>query len=219
MTGPATSRALEQLARLRCTAILRTSIEGAAGPAMEAAVRGGFRAVEFTLNTPGALDRIAEFAGREDLLVGAGTVLSVDDARNALTAGATFLVSPVADEAVIRFCVDNDVLSIPGTLTPNEMLAAHRAGAPVVKLFPGPVDGPAYVRSCLGPLPFLRIFPTSGVTAENAAEYLSAGAFGVGFVNCLFEPELLAGGAFDQVEDRARRMVEIVDRWSAATTG
>lgn len=201
---------LDAFARERCSAILRTQRAEAVGPAMEAAVDGGFRIVEFTLNTPAALRHVEAFAGREGLIVGAGTVLSTYDAERAVGAGARFLVSPVADPAVIAWCVERDVLCIPGCYTPAEMLNAHRRGAHVIKLFPGPAEGPAFVRACLGPLPFLRIFPTSGVTAENAAAFLTAGAFGVGFVNCLFEPDDLATGRYDLVRTRAERMIATV---------
>ena len=197
---------LTTFAEERCSAILRTPHGDAVGPAMQAAVDGGFRIVEFTLNTPGALEHVAAFAAKDGLTVGAGTVLSTADARAALDAGAEFLVSPVADEEVIRYSVEAGALVIPGIFTPNEMLAAWRAGAQVLKLFPGPAGGPGHLRACLGPMPFLRIFPTSGVTLENVAEYLAAGAFGVGWVNCLFEPDDLASGHFDQVRERARQM-------------
>jgi Entner-Doudoroff aldolase len=198
---------LDTFARERCSAILRTPHADAVGPAMDAAIDGGFRIVEFTLNTPDALRHVAACANRDGLLVGAGTVLSVDDARAATDAGARFLVSPVADPDVIAWCVEHEVLCIPGCYTPTEMLAAHRMGAHVIKLFPGPVDGPAYLKVCRGPLPFLRIFPTSGVTEDNADAFLAAGAFGVGFVNCLFSPDDLAAGRFDAVRARAGRMV------------
>ncbi|MCP3903291.1 MAG: bifunctional 4-hydroxy-2-oxoglutarate aldolase/2-dehydro-3-deoxy-phosphogluconate aldolase, partial [Planctomycetes bacterium] len=93
---------LERFRSARASAILRTDVPGAAGPAMEAAVRGGFRIVEFTLTTPGALELIGAFSRRDDVVTGAGTVLTVEDARAAVDAGASFLVSPVTDEAVIE---------------------------------------------------------------------------------------------------------------------
>ena len=201
---------VHRLGALRASAILRTPIEEAAGPAMDAAVRGGFRIVEFTLNTPGALDRIGEFARRPDLVVGAGTVLTPDEAKDAVRAGARFLVSPVVDEAVIDAALSLDVAMLPGCHTPTELLRAHRAGAPVQKLFPAPGSGPDYVRACLGPLPFLRIVPTSGVTEENARAWLAAGCFAVGFVGSLFDAALLAGGRFDAIEERARRCLTAV---------
>jgi Entner-Doudoroff aldolase len=201
---------VEFLGRHRASAILRTNVPGAAAPAMEAAVRGGFRIVEFTLTTPDALELIGAFAGRPDLVVGAGTVLTAEQARAAVDAGARFLVSPVVDEAVIETAVDLNVAVMPGTHTPTEMLRAHRAGAPLQKLFPAPGMGPAYVRSCLGPLPFLRIVPTNGVDLQNVAAWLTAGAFALGFVRPLFEPEDVREGRFDQVEQRAAELLAAV---------
>ncbi len=201
---------LDFMATERCSAILRTPHAHAVLPALHAAVEGGFKILECTLNTPGALGAIAELAKNTELLIGAGTVLNVEDARLAVGAGARFLVSPVCDAEVIEWCIENDIVVIPGTFTPSEMLMAHRLGAPIVKLFPGPPNGPEYVKIVRGPLPFLRIFPTSGVTLENAADYLAAGAFGVGFVNCLFQPDDLENERFDVLRDRARKMVASV---------
>ncbi len=194
----------------RASAILRTSCAEAARPAMEAAVRGGFRIVEFTLTTPGALELIEEFAGRDGLVVGAGTVLSVEQAKAAVDRGASFLVSPVVDEKVIEAAGALGVAVIPGTHTPTEMLRAHRAGAPLQKLFPAPGIGAAYVKACLGPMPFLRIVPTAGVDQSNAAAYLAAGAFAVGFVAPLFDPQEIAAGRFAGIQERARSLLQAV---------
>ncbi|MHC4813833.1 MAG: bifunctional 4-hydroxy-2-oxoglutarate aldolase/2-dehydro-3-deoxy-phosphogluconate aldolase [Planctomycetota bacterium] len=202
--------ALDFLARERCSAILRTTHAEAVEPAMQAAVGAGFRVVEFTLTTPGALAAVAKFRENPELLVGAGTVLTVEQAQESVAAGAQFLVSPVVDREVISWAVENQVLIIPGTFTPTEMRAAHDAGAQIVKLFPGPADGPDYVKACLGPMPFLRIFPTSGVTEDNVQDYLRAGAFGVGFVGCLFHAEDMAHGNYLGVRERAQRMVQLV---------
>jgi len=203
-------RFVRLLGEVKASAILRTRIEEAVRPAMEAAIRGGFRIVEFTLNTPGALDGIAEFSRREGLVVGAGTVLSVEEARDAVRAGASFLVSPVIDEAVIEEASSLGVAAMPGTHTPTEMQRAYRAGAPLQKLFPAPGIGAAYVRACLGPMPFLRIVPTSGVDETNAADYLAAGAHAVGFVAPLFDAEELRAGRFDRIEQRARSLLDRV---------
>jgi 2-dehydro-3-deoxyphosphogluconate aldolase/(4S)-4-hydroxy-2-oxoglutarate aldolase len=194
----------------RASAILRTSIADAAAPAMEAALRAGFRIVEFTLTTPGAFDLIAEFSQREGIVVGAGTVLTPDEAKAAVDAGAQFLVSPVVDESVIETAAGLGVAVMPGTHTPTEMLRAYRAGAPLQKLFPAPGIGPEYVHACLGPMPFLRIVPTSGVDETNAAAYLEAGAFAVGFVAPIFNPDDMAAGDFNRIEQRARLMLAAV---------
>ncbi|MHC4128718.1 MAG: bifunctional 4-hydroxy-2-oxoglutarate aldolase/2-dehydro-3-deoxy-phosphogluconate aldolase [Planctomycetota bacterium] len=194
----------------KASAILRTPIEGAAAPAMEAALRAGFKVIEFTLTTPGALDLVGEFSKRDGIVVGAGTVLTPDEARAAVEAGARFLVSPVVDEAVIETATGLGVAMMPGTHTPTEMLRAHRAGAQLQKLFPAPGIGPEYVHACLGPMPFLRIVPTSGVDEVNAAAYLAAGSFAVGFVAPLFDPDDMAAGRLDRIEQRGRALLAAV---------
>lgn len=201
---------VQALQRERAIAILRTPLRDRAGPAMEAAVRAGFRILEFTMNSPGALERIAEYSRRPGLLVGAGTVLEVEQARAALAAGAVFLVSPVLDEAVVSVAATAGVAMIPGTQTPTEMLLAYRAGAPLQKLFPAPGRGPAFVRACLGPMPFLRLVPTNDVDAGNAADYLRSGAFAVGCGNRLFDAGDLEQGRFAEVERRAAEMLKAV---------
>lgn len=194
----------------RASAIVRTSRQEDARSAMNAAIRAGFRVCEFTLTVPGALDLIREFAGRDGVMVGAGTVLTAEEARAAVDAGAAFLVSPVVDEDVIAAAARLGVAMMPGCSTPTEMLRAHRAGAPLQKLFPAPGIGPAWVAQTLGPMPFLRIVPTAGVTLESAAAYLRAGAFAVGFVNTLFDPADIAAGRYDAIESRARAMLDAV---------
>ncbi|MDJ0975056.1 MAG: bifunctional 4-hydroxy-2-oxoglutarate aldolase/2-dehydro-3-deoxy-phosphogluconate aldolase [Planctomycetota bacterium] len=198
------------LGQARASAILRTPHEAAAAPAMEAAVRGGFRAVEFTLTIPGVLDRIADFSKRDGLVVGAGTVLTVEDARAAVEHGARFLVSPVVDEAVIEEAHALGVAVMPGCHTPTEMHRAWRAGAQLQKLFPAPGLGPPYVKACLGPLPFLRIVPTNGVDVSNARAWLDAGAFALGMVAPLFDADEVANGDVDAIEARARALLAAI---------
>lgn len=199
---------IERIGSLRLSAIIRTRDESLARDAMKAAVAGGFRLVEFTLTTPGALGLIEEFARDANLLVGAGTVLTVEQAQGAAAAGAKFLVSPVCDPEVIAATGDLDVVSVPGTFTATEMVAANLCGADLLKLFPAPADVATYVASILGPLPELRIFPTAGVTAENFARVLAAGAFGVGFTRTLFEPADMESRNFAAIERRAAGMME-----------
>lgn len=198
------------LGQQRASAILRTRNTEAAALAMEAAIRGGFEILEFTLSIPGALELVAEFSKRPGLWVGVGTVLTAEQAGQAVDAGASFLVAPVVDEAVIGAARDRGVAMMPGAATPTEMFRAHRAGAPLQKLFPGPGTGPAWVQQTMGPLPFLRIVPTSGVTLDNAADYLAAGAFAVGYVNSLFDPGDIAAGRYEAIERRAAAMLSAV---------
>ncbi|MCH8316690.1 MAG: 2-dehydro-3-deoxyphosphogluconate aldolase [Planctomycetes bacterium] len=196
--------------QVKASAILRTPSAEAAAPAMEAALRGGFKVIEFTLTIPNALELIQEFSQRPGVVVGAGTVLTTQDAEAAVKAGARCLVSPVVDEAVIDAAKSLDVAMMPGTHTPTEMLRAHRAGGQLQKLFPAPGLGAPYVKACLGPMPFLKIVPTNGVDANNVAEYLAAGAFAVGFVAPLFHAAEMAAGEFDRIEERASGLIAAV---------
>jgi len=197
-------RTLAEIAEARLGAIIRTSDRALAAEAMRAVVRGGFRLVEFTLTTPDALGLIAEFSRERGLIVGAGTVMSAHDVEQAVAAGARFIVSPNFDAAVVAATRRLDAVSIPGTYTPSEMVAASAAGADIVKLFPAPADIAQYVRQVVGPLPDLRIFPTAGVTPENFRAVLEAGAFGVGFVSSLFSPADMQSRNFAALERRAQ---------------
>ncbi len=204
---------LTRLHEERAAAIIRTDTQEKAANAMDAAVRGGFRVIEFTLGCPGAYELVEDFLARDpDLLVGVGTVLTSDDARRAVDAGASFIVSPTTDEAVIRTTLELGAIAMPGAYTANELYSAHQAGAQLQKLFPAPALGPDYARMILGPLPFLRLVPTSGVTSDNAAAWFAAGAFAVGFVASLFDPADLREGRFDAIEQRARQCVQAARR-------
>ena len=143
---------------------------------------------------------------------GAGTVLTAYEATQAVKAGARFLVSPVVDEAVIEQAASLGVAVMPGCATPTEMLRAHRAGAQLQKLFPQQGAGPLWVKQTLGPLPFLNIVPTAGVTLENAADFLRAGAAAVGFVNTLFDPQDIADENWAAIQTRAAQMLQAVGR-------
>jgi len=197
----------------RVSAIIRTTDQGVAAAAMQAAVDGGFRMVEFTLTTPGALELVQEFSRRSELIVGAGTVMSVAVAREAVAAGARFIVSPICDPLVVAAANELDVACIPGAFTPTEMETAHRCGADFVKVFPAPAGGVAFIEAIRAPLPHLRLFPTAGVTADNLVEYLNAGCAGAGFVRTLFEPAALARGDFSAIQERASAITRRLAAW------
>jgi len=192
----------------KISAIIRTDNQKVAEQAMRAAVAGGFTVVEFTLTTPGALNLITQFRENDDLIVGAGTVMSPTIVQEAVEAGAQFLVSPVCNVDVIQEAEKLDVVSIPGTFTATEMETAHRAGADFVKLFPAPENVAEYIRFILAPLPYLKIFPTSGVNLDNMLDVLQAGAAGTGFVGPLFDPEMIRNKNYDGIRQRAEAIVE-----------
>lgn len=195
---------VKEIINRRVSAIIRTNDQQIAADAMDAAISGGFRIVEFTMNTPGSLELITTFSTRHNgLTVGAGTVLTPQDATNAVNSGARFIVSPVCDKEVIARAKELDVVTIPGTFTATEMLIAHRYGADLVKLFPAPANLIQYISFLLGPMPYLKIFPTTGVDIQNMIDVLKAGAAGIGFVGSLFNPADLANKNFDAIEKRA----------------
>jgi 2-dehydro-3-deoxyphosphogluconate aldolase / (4S)-4-hydroxy-2-oxoglutarate aldolase len=201
---------LNDIREARAIAILRSNDNAIARGALAAAMRGGFRVLEVTLSTPGAVEIIADLARNDQLLIGAGTVLTVEQARAAAHAGARFLVSPVLDLDVIAEALRLGCAVLPGCATPTELWNAHRAGAPLQKLFPAPAGGPTWLRAVLAPMPFLRVIPTNGVEVDNASEWLAAGAFAVGCVRSLFAPDELAARAWDAIEGRARALLGAV---------
>lgn len=199
---------LQSLWHERATAIIRTDDQEVAAEAMRAAVRGGFKFVEFTRGCPGVYELIEEFARDSSLCVGIGTALKAKHARLAVKAGARFVVSPVTDPKVIGAALDLGAVAMPGGYTATELHRARREGAQLQKLFPNPVNGPEYVRLLLGPLPKLRIVPTAGVTPDNVGDWLAAGAYAVGFVGSLFDRDLLGRRDYEAIEQRARQSLE-----------
>jgi 2-dehydro-3-deoxyphosphogluconate aldolase/(4S)-4-hydroxy-2-oxoglutarate aldolase len=189
-------------------AIARRLTAGNARQVADALAAGGVLAFEITLNDPvdSALSAIESIARRSpDLGIGAGTVLSIDAAKLAIDAGATFLVMPHTDPELIAWAAARGVPTLPGAFTPTEILAAWRAGAAAVKLFPASVAGPAFVRECGGPFPAIPLVPSGGVTGETAADFIRAGAVAVGVGGWLIGDSQSAG-----VTARARQLVDAV---------
>ena len=194
----------------KATAVLRTLDEEFAPKAMEAAIEGGFKIVEFTLTTPGCLKMVREFSQREGLLVGCGTVMNVAECEAAMAAGAQFIVSPVLIPEVVEWCVARNIVCVPGCQTPTEMQRAYDMGAAVQKLFPGVAGGPNTVKAVSAALPHLTINPTSGVELGNCADYVHAGASSLGFVASLFQPGLMGNRDYDGLVAHAKEIVAAV---------
>jgi 2-dehydro-3-deoxyphosphogluconate aldolase/(4S)-4-hydroxy-2-oxoglutarate aldolase len=175
--------------------------------------RGGLNCLEITMNTPGALRAIE--SAREKLpqvLLGAGTVLDAISAREAILAGAQFLVTPTVKLDVLEVAHRYGVPAIIGAMTPTEILTAWEAGADMVKVFPASVLGPKYLQEIHGPLPQIPLVPTGGITAENAGEFIRAGAVAVCVGSWLVDKKAVAEGRFEVLTERARQLVEAVRR-------
>lgn len=198
----------DALRRERVIAVARRLDGARAARLAEALMAGGLGVLEVTMEGGDGPAAIAA-ARAAGLVVGAGTVLDEDDASAALEAGATFLVSPHLDVALVGWAVARGVPFLPGAFTPTEVLAAHRAGAAAVKVFPAATGGPAHVAALAAPLPGVGLVPTGGVGADDAADYLAAGAVAVGVGAWLTgpdDPDVVAERA-----GRLRRAVRPVD--------
>lgn len=200
---------LKQLEQSKIVAIMRGFTPEQADGAVAALADGGVRFVEVTMNTPGALDMVARWRSvyGERLIVGAGTVLDIGMAKEAAAAGAQFLVSPNTDAHVIAYAAERELGIFPGAMTPTEIVQAWQLGATAVKLFPSRTLGLDYFREVRAPLDQVRMMPTGGVTVENIADYIAAGAFAFGIGGSLVNKELVAAGRFAELSGLARKYV------------
>ena len=192
-------------------AILRGVARDDAVAVADAVVDAGVTALEVTADTPNAMASIEAIAERtDDAVVGAGTVLDAETARAAQLAGAEFLVTPTVNRDVIRTANRYGTPVVVGAYTPTEAIEAYEAGADAVKVFPAKTGGPDHVAAIGGPLPQVPLVPTGGVGAENAGEYVRAGAVAVGVGSSIVDDEAVADGDFDAIRENARAVVEAV---------
>ena len=210
-------RAVEPVATLeflerKVFAILRAPGSARLRPVVRTLFEAGINTVELTMTTPGALDSLETVLEEAPAgaWVGMGTVLDAPAAREAIAAGAQFLVSVVTDEEMVAAAVEAGVPVVPAATTSTEILRAWRLGASAVKVFPAATLGPDYFRHILAPLPQVRLVATGGVGPEEAAAFLSAGAVAVGMGGPLLG-DALDGGDLDALRERCRRVLSSVD--------
>ena len=195
--------------------VVRASSPREATLAAEAVCAGGIPIVEITMTVPRAVGVIRELSARAGthVLVGAGTVLDVETARQCVDAGAQFLVSPGFDRETVEFAVKEKVPMLAGARTPTEVRAAWRAGSDLVKIFPcGQVGGAKYIKALKGPLPQIPLVPTGGVNLETAAEFILAGAAALGVGGELVQADALKANNAELISANARKYVEAVKR-------
>ncbi len=207
-TTPDKANVLAELRTAAVIAVLRAPGPDSARGACSALVEGGVRAIEVTYTTPEAASVIrwaAETFG-DKVVVGAGTLTEEAQVREAVAAGARYLVSPGLDFEVAAAMAESGLLSMVGALTPSEVMAARRVGD-VVKLFPGSLGGPAYLKALRGPFPDVPFMPTGGVSRDNVRAWLDAGAVAVGAGGELVPSAALAAGDWQQISDRAADFV------------
>jgi 2-dehydro-3-deoxyphosphogluconate aldolase/(4S)-4-hydroxy-2-oxoglutarate aldolase len=210
--GPGRAAIVAAIESTGVVAVVRLNDAGAFHEVAAALVEGGVRAIEVTMTVPRAVTLIESLAAStpRDVIVGAGTVLDVETARQIILAGARFVVSPVLKTAIIEVAHRHDVAAMPGSFTPTEILTAWEAGADVVKVFPATALGPGFFRDVRAPLPQVRLMPTGGVTRENAGEWIAAGAVAIGVGTALVDTKAVSAGRFDLVSANARHFIDAV---------
>ncbi len=206
-----------RMAEAGIVAVLRAPSADGAVRASRALAAGGIHAVEITFTTPDAPDAVARLRTEDpDLLVGVGTVLTTDQLRAAIAAGAHFAVSPHTDADLAALAAEHALTYIPGALTPTEVVGAARL-SPVVKLFPASLGGPSYLRALREPLADVQLVPTGGVRADNLGDWFRAGALAVGAGGQLCPGDLIARGDFDTITARARTFADALAEYRGVT--
>ncbi|ASE34745.1 bifunctional 4-hydroxy-2-oxoglutarate aldolase/2-dehydro-3-deoxy-phosphogluconate aldolase [Mammaliicoccus sciuri] len=198
---------LQTIKETKLIAILRNANPNDILPIVETLYKAGIRAIEVTMNSPKALESIElisnEMKGK--VVVGAGTVLDAESARLAILSGATFILSPTVDKDTIRMSKKYGTVSIPGAMTPTEILEAYEYGGDIIKVFPTTSLGPEYIKDLQGPLPHIPLLPTGGVSIDNVTDFIEAGAVGVGLGSALVNTKVETNKAyFEELEQKAQ---------------
>ena len=207
------SEVLKQIKDTGVIPVVRATTADEAMRAIDAIREGGISVLEITMTVPGAVGVIEQVAARfgNDALVGAGTVLDAETARDCVSAGAQFIVSPALNMETIAYCREQDVAVMPGALTPTEVVQAWNAGADFVKVFPaGAVGGASYLKALKAPLPQIELVPTGGVSLKTAADFIKAGAAALGVGADLVDIKAIREGQAGIITERAKQFVQIV---------
>jgi 2-dehydro-3-deoxyphosphogluconate aldolase/(4S)-4-hydroxy-2-oxoglutarate aldolase len=202
---------LSEMERHRLVAVVRSKSSEEALAIVQAVAEARVRFVEITLTVPGAIGLIQELAKRSELCVGAGTVLSSEQAEQAIAAGARFVVSPALELNLIPLCRKADVVCVPGAATASEILTAMRAGPELVKVFPADcLGGTNFVRQIANTFPEVRFMVSGGVSLSNVKEYIELGVIGLA-LGSAFLRELLSKEGHNSIVQRVRQFVALVE--------
>ncbi|MFE4240069.1 bifunctional 4-hydroxy-2-oxoglutarate aldolase/2-dehydro-3-deoxy-phosphogluconate aldolase [Peribacillus butanolivorans] len=204
---------LVELKQGKLVAVIRGARPDQIVPIARALNEGGIRTLEITVETPKVcelIDKVKEEFG-DDIIVGAGTVLDPETARSVIMAGAEFIFSPTVNIETIKMAKRYGIISIPGALTPTEILTAYEHGADVIKVFPADALGVGYFKNLKGPMPHIPLMPTGGVNLDNLASFLKAGAVAAGIGGSLINPKkLLSEEDYTELEETAKKFSAIV---------
>ncbi|WP_323702951.1 bifunctional 4-hydroxy-2-oxoglutarate aldolase/2-dehydro-3-deoxy-phosphogluconate aldolase [Mammaliicoccus sp. Dog046] len=198
---------LNVIKETKLIAIIRNANPDDILPIVKSLYKSGVKAIEVTMNSPKALESIELIANemKDKVVVGAGTVLDPETARLAILSGATFILSPTVNKETIRMSKKYGAVSIPGAMTPTEILEAYEYGGDIIKVFPTTTLGPAYIKDLQGPLPHIPLLPTGGVDLNNVSDFIKAGAVGVGLGSALVNTKAETNDAyFESLEQTAK---------------
>jgi len=195
-------------------AVIRMTDTSKLEAVIQAVSAGGIRCIEITMTVPNAVTMLKTVRRSlpEAVVLGAGTVTDPETAKAVIDSGASFVVSPILDPAVIDVCKDRDVVVMPGCYTPTEIFTAVKRGSDFVKVFPATSLGPSFIKDLRGPFPNLKLVPTGGVSIDNAGEWIAAGAAAVGIGSDLLDKAAIASGKYEVLTERAARLAANVSR-------
>jgi len=203
---------LEKVKELGLLAVIRGPSPELTVKMVEALIAGGVLGIEVTYSTPNAEEVVRTLSRKfgNSIVLGMGTLTIPEQALTAKEAGASFLVSPLCESNLVKSMVASELLTMAGALTPTEVFQAYSFGSDVIKIFPGSLGGPAYVKALKGPFPYIPMMPTGGVNAGNLGEWFATGVVAVGAGSELCPPQLAKDGKFDEITKRASDFVQAV---------
>jgi 2-dehydro-3-deoxyphosphogluconate aldolase/(4S)-4-hydroxy-2-oxoglutarate aldolase len=203
---------LERIEKNQLMVAVRTDSAERAYGAAKACVEGGVKFIEITFSVPDAQEVIKKLSNDDRVSIGAGTILSVSDAKKALNAGASYIVSPNFDEGVVKFTKKEGAVSIPGACTPTEIYRAYKTGADIIKLFPFvEIGGLGFLKTIRGPFPFIKYMLCGGATLDNISEYLAADAAGILVGSAIIKRDLVIAEDWTSLTELASRFVQKID--------
>ena len=203
----------KRIKKSKLVAVLRYESPEPLTEVIRATVAGGINVIEVTMTVPNAADLIRQTADEfsdDEVLLGAGTVMSPEAAKAAVDAGAKFCVAPHFDQATVTYCNEQNIFVCPGAFTATEAHHAASSGADAIKIFPANIGGPQYVKDLLGPLPDLKIMVTGGVDVVTAPQFLRSGAIAVGVGGALFNRKMIETKDWGGITANARSLVACV---------
>jgi len=205
---------LEKIKAVGLLAVIRGPSKELTIKMVDALVSGGVIGIEITYTTPQAeavVSSLKQSYG-DEIILGMGTLTKPEQALSAKEAGANFLVSPMCETRLVEAMVGSGLLTMAGALTPTEIFHAYTLGVHIVKVFPGSLTGPKYIKAIHGPFPYIDMMPTGGVSKDNVKDWFAAGAVAVGAGSALCPRNLAAEGKFDEITKRASEFIEVVKK-------